>query len=169
MIVCLFNSSSHSQTPSKKKLEISTVSSNYHVEINPSDAGIHDRVVIQELLKNMAQSQTLDTSHKSFKGEQNCLLSYPALCVCVCVCVCAYVCLQECMCESCMCVCVHTCVCLYVMYLSTTPCTCSLPSNYPCTTALQDILGTIKLHETYTVSQTKKGLVYCVLFYVPQL
>ena len=69
LIACLFNSSSHAQTPSKKKLEISTVSSNYHVEINPSDAGVHDRVVIQELLKNMAQSQTLDTSHKSFKGK----------------------------------------------------------------------------------------------------
>ncbi|XP_064404848.1 replication factor C subunit 3-like [Halichondria panicea] len=54
-------------TPSKKKLEISTISSNYHVEINPSDAGIHDRVVIQELLKSMAQNQTLDSSHRAFK------------------------------------------------------------------------------------------------------
>lgn len=54
-------------TPSKKKIEISTISSNYHVEMNPSDAGIHDRVVIQELLKQMAQNQTLDYSHKSFK------------------------------------------------------------------------------------------------------
>lgn len=57
------------QTPSKKKLEISTISSNYHVEINPSDAGINDRVVIQELLKSMAQSQTLDASHRPFKGK----------------------------------------------------------------------------------------------------
>ena len=33
-----------------------------------SDAGIHDSVVVQELLKQVAQNQTLDTSHKSFRG-----------------------------------------------------------------------------------------------------
>lgn len=76
------------QTPSNKKVEISTIASNYHIEINPryglritccthslpvstrparSDAGIYDRVVIQEVLKEVAQSHTLDT-HKEFKG-----------------------------------------------------------------------------------------------------
>ena len=35
------------ETPSKKKLEIITVASNYHIEVNPSDVGIYDRVVIQ--------------------------------------------------------------------------------------------------------------------------
>jgi replication factor C subunit 3/5 len=55
-------------TPSKKKLEISTVASNYHIEVNPSDAGMHDRVVIQELLKTVAQSHQLETSsQKEFK------------------------------------------------------------------------------------------------------
>ena len=36
-----------------------------------SDAGFHDRVVIQELLKGMAQSQTLtlESSQKDFKGK----------------------------------------------------------------------------------------------------
>ena len=33
-----------------------------------SDAGFHDRVVIQELLKEVAQAQSLDMSHKEFKG-----------------------------------------------------------------------------------------------------
>ncbi|XP_003390597.2 PREDICTED: replication factor C subunit 3-like [Amphimedon queenslandica] len=56
-------------TPSKKKIEISTVASNYHIEMNPSDAGIHDRVVIMGLLKEVAQSHSLDTSHKDFKGQ----------------------------------------------------------------------------------------------------
>jgi replication factor C subunit 3/5 len=55
-------------TPSKKKIEITTVASNYHIEMNPSDAGIHDRVVIQELLKEVAQTHTLDSATlKDFK------------------------------------------------------------------------------------------------------
>ena len=44
-------------------LLITHLSSNYL-----SDAGFHDRVVIQELLKEVAQAQSLDTSHKEFKG-----------------------------------------------------------------------------------------------------
>ena len=55
-------------TPSKKKIEISTIASNYHLEVNPSDAGNSDRVVIQEVLKTVAQSQQLETSsQKDFK------------------------------------------------------------------------------------------------------
>uniref|UniRef100_A0A0B6ZAQ3 Replication factor C subunit 3 n=1 Tax=Arion vulgaris TaxID=1028688 RepID=A0A0B6ZAQ3_9EUPU len=55
-------------TPSNKKLEISTISSNYHIEVNPSDVGFYDRVVIQELIKNVAQVNQLDAStQKSFK------------------------------------------------------------------------------------------------------
>ena len=34
-----------------------------------SDAGFHDRVVIQELLKEVARNQVLEASHKSFKGS----------------------------------------------------------------------------------------------------
>ncbi|GAB1290513.1 Replication factor C subunit 3 [Apodemus speciosus] len=81
-------------TPSKKKIEISTIASNYHLEVNPriqngvqylgnayvhvtiilhvttlcSDAGNSDRVVIQEMLKTVAQSQQLETSsQRDFK------------------------------------------------------------------------------------------------------
>ncbi|XP_033632134.1 replication factor C subunit 3-like [Asterias rubens] len=55
-------------TPSKKKIEVSTIASNYHIEVNPSDVGIYDRVVIQELLKTVAQTQQLDSStQKDFK------------------------------------------------------------------------------------------------------
>lgn len=54
-------------TPSKKKVEISTIASNYHIEMNPSDAGIYDRVVVMELLKQVAQTHCIDTSHREFK------------------------------------------------------------------------------------------------------
>lgn len=40
-----------------------------------SDAGHYDRVVIMELLKEVAQSHSIDTSHREFKGNQNILIS----------------------------------------------------------------------------------------------
>ena len=54
-----------------------------------SDAGIYDSVVVQELLKEMAQNQTLDTAGKPFKG----LCSYFA-CLCLRI-ACAVVLLTE--------------------------------------------------------------------------
>lgn len=55
-------------TPSNKKLEIMTVSSNYHIEVNPSDVGIYDRVVVMDIIKNVAQSQQLNASaQREFK------------------------------------------------------------------------------------------------------
>ncbi|XP_049599234.1 replication factor C subunit 3 isoform X1 [Syngnathus scovelli] len=54
--------------PSKKKIEINTIASNYHLEVNPSDAGNQDRVVIQELIKTMAQSQQIQSgTQREFK------------------------------------------------------------------------------------------------------
>ncbi|XP_046997057.1 replication factor C subunit 3 [Schistocerca americana] len=47
-------------TPSNKKIELMTLSSNYHIEVNPCDVGIYDRVVIQELIKGVAQTHQLD-------------------------------------------------------------------------------------------------------------
>ncbi|XP_046386890.1 replication factor C subunit 3 [Ischnura elegans] len=49
-------------TPSKKKVDITTLSSNYHTEVNLSDVGIHDRIVVQELIKTVAQAHQIDTS-----------------------------------------------------------------------------------------------------------
>ncbi|XP_032811165.2 replication factor C subunit 3 [Petromyzon marinus] len=55
-------------TPSKKKIEISTIASNYHIEVTPSDAGNSDRVVVQELIKTVAQSQQLESgTQRDFK------------------------------------------------------------------------------------------------------
>ncbi|KAE8352680.1 cytochrome c oxidase assembly protein CtaG/Cox11-domain-containing protein [Aspergillus coremiiformis] len=52
------------QTTSNRKLEFNIVSSVYHLEITPSDVGNYDRVVVQELLKEIAQTQQVDLSAK---------------------------------------------------------------------------------------------------------
>lgn len=51
-------------SPTKRKVEVNIVQSNYHIEITPSEAGNYDRVVIQELLKEIAQTQQVDLSAK---------------------------------------------------------------------------------------------------------
>lgn len=75
-------------SPSKRKIEVNIVQSNFHIEITPrfnrqilsivwklrtleffSEAGNYDRVVIQELLKEIAQTQQVDLNAKQrFKG-----------------------------------------------------------------------------------------------------
>ncbi len=45
-----------------------TVSSAYHIEMNPADVGHHDRQVVQEIIKEIAQSPPIDySSQKTFK------------------------------------------------------------------------------------------------------
>lgn len=59
------------QTPSKKKLEIMTISSNYHIEVNPSDVNIYDKVVVMDLVKMTAQTHQIDLSgQREFKGTK---------------------------------------------------------------------------------------------------
>lgn len=52
------------QTSSNRKLEFNVVTSIYHLEITPSDVGTYDRVVVQELLKEVAQTQQVDLQAK---------------------------------------------------------------------------------------------------------
>jgi len=52
------------QTSSNRKLEFNIVASLYHLEITPSDVGNYDRVVIQDLLKEVAQTQQVDAAAK---------------------------------------------------------------------------------------------------------
>lgn len=54
------------ETPSGKKIFQSFLSSNYHIQVNPSENGFHDRVVVQELIKEVATSVSLSKAH-SFK------------------------------------------------------------------------------------------------------
>ncbi|KDN42602.1 P-loop containing nucleoside triphosphate hydrolase protein [Tilletiaria anomala UBC 951] len=50
--------------PSKRKIDVNIVSSNYHIELTPSDAGGYDRLVIQDILKEIAQTQQVDQAAK---------------------------------------------------------------------------------------------------------
>ncbi|RKF56883.1 Replication factor C subunit 5 [Golovinomyces cichoracearum] len=52
------------QTTSNRKLEFNIVASVYHLEITPSDVGNYDRVVVQDLLKEIAQTQQVDQNAK---------------------------------------------------------------------------------------------------------
>lgn len=51
-------------TPSNRKIDITIVQSNYHIEITPADTGNYDRVIIQDLLKEIAQTAQVDSSAK---------------------------------------------------------------------------------------------------------
>ncbi|KAJ1961645.1 Replication factor C (RF-C) subunit [Dipsacomyces acuminosporus] len=50
------------ETPSRRKMEINIISSSYHIEVNPSDVGIYDRVIVQDLIKETAQTQQISAS-----------------------------------------------------------------------------------------------------------
>lgn len=47
-------------TPTKKTLDINMICSNYHIELSPGDAGIHDKYVVQEVIKEMAANRSLN-------------------------------------------------------------------------------------------------------------
>jgi len=53
---------------SSTKIECAVLSSNYHIDITPSDVENYDRVVLQKLIKEVASSEQLNTkSQRSFK------------------------------------------------------------------------------------------------------
>ncbi|EGW33642.1 DNA replication factor C [Spathaspora passalidarum NRRL Y-27907] len=52
-------------TSSNRKLEFNVLSSPYHLEITPSDMGNNDRVVIQDLLKDIASTEQVDFNNQS--------------------------------------------------------------------------------------------------------
>lgn len=52
------------KTRSAKKIELRTLQSNHHIEINPSDVSIHDEIVVQEIIKEIAQYRALNDPFK---------------------------------------------------------------------------------------------------------
>lgn len=49
-------------TPTGRTVEIHMISSDYHIEISPGDAGNNDRFVIQTVLKDIASSKNIRSS-----------------------------------------------------------------------------------------------------------
>ncbi|KAA8518289.1 hypothetical protein F0562_015828 [Nyssa sinensis] len=45
-------------------LELTTLSSTHHMELNPSDAGFQGRYIVQEIIKEMAKNRPIDTKGK---------------------------------------------------------------------------------------------------------
>eukprot|EP00727_Mastigamoeba_balamuthi_P009185 m51a1_g489 putative replication factor c subunit 3-like (352) ;mRNA; r:229883-231472 len=45
-----------------KDVEVTVVTSVHHIELNPADAGFQDRIVIQETIKEIAQTKPIDTA-----------------------------------------------------------------------------------------------------------
>jgi hypothetical protein len=55
-----------SQLPNRSDtIEATVLGSAYHIELNPSENGIYDRVVVQDVIKDIAQSQPLEVSKDS--------------------------------------------------------------------------------------------------------
>ncbi|CAO3630344.1 unnamed protein product [Cunninghamella echinulata] len=55
-------------TSSNRKITYTIVSSNYHMELQPSELGNNDRVIVQEVIKEAAQNQLVISGNKhSFK------------------------------------------------------------------------------------------------------
>mmetsp|Transcript_33469 Transcript_33469/g.50487 ORF Transcript_33469/g.50487 Transcript_33469/m.50487 type:complete len:356 (-) Transcript_33469:703-1770(-) len=47
------------ETPTKRSVEVNMISSNYHIELCPADAGLNDRFVVQEIIKEIASSKSV--------------------------------------------------------------------------------------------------------------
>ena len=63
------------QLPSRKiEVELATVSSNYHLELSPSEAGRRDVHVVQEVIKEMAKTKSsgalFQQQHQHQQGEE---------------------------------------------------------------------------------------------------
>jgi replication factor C subunit 3/5 len=55
----------------KVEVDLTLLSSNHHVEMNPSDVGIKDRYIVQEVIKEMARARPIGVDGaKGYKGKR---------------------------------------------------------------------------------------------------
>ena len=54
----------------KVEVDLTLLSSNHHVEMNPSDVGMKDRYIVQEVIKEMARARPIGVDGaKGYKGK----------------------------------------------------------------------------------------------------
>ena len=58
-------------TPTNRTVEINMISSNHHIEMAPGDAGLNDRYVIQDVIKEMAQNKNIANVGSSSSKEHS--------------------------------------------------------------------------------------------------
>jgi replication factor C subunit 3/5 len=46
-------------TPTKRIIDVHLITSNYHIELSPGDAGLNDRFVVQDVIKEMASNRNI--------------------------------------------------------------------------------------------------------------
>lgn len=49
-------------TSTNRSVDINMICSNHHIELNPGDAGIYDRFVVQDVIKEMAANKSLNSA-----------------------------------------------------------------------------------------------------------
>ena len=55
------------QVTDAKTIEMTSLSSAHHIDINPSDAGSYDRVIIMQMIREIAQTALMNTTGPRFK------------------------------------------------------------------------------------------------------
>jgi replication factor C subunit 3/5 len=58
-------------TPTKRVVEVNMVASNYHLELSPGDAGLNDRFVVQDVIKEIASHKNLAGGGLSGEDDSN--------------------------------------------------------------------------------------------------
>ena len=58
-------------TPTKRTIEVNLVTSNYHIEISPGDAGLNDRYVVQEIIKEIASNTNVTAAKAGGEGKSS--------------------------------------------------------------------------------------------------
>lgn len=46
-------------TPTKRSVDINMITSNHHIQMSPGDAGLNDRFVVQDVIKEMASNKNI--------------------------------------------------------------------------------------------------------------
>ena len=58
-------------TPTKRTIEINMITSNYHIELSPGDAGRNDRFVVQDVIKEIASNKNIATTASEGAGSSS--------------------------------------------------------------------------------------------------